>query len=140
MLNIRFFRLAWLVVIVIAITACSSETHVPSNYYAVVVRMGEIINVVNGPSLIDRNQYIETVVMFPKEQRVVFMASGNLPVPVTLEVLDPRKYYFATEGNAENLVSFYKSKLIMLPPDQVATFLVAELNKPDNGFRIKPAN
>src|SRR5271169_823430 len=131
-------RLLLIGVVPLAIS-CSSEVQVPKNHYGVLVRMGEAVGAESGPTQLNRT-VIDRIVIFPKEQELVFSAANGTTFAMILEVVDPKKFYFMTLGHGEKIVTYYAEKLSTLSPDQGATFLMAELNKPESGFRMRLAN
>jgi len=130
-------RLLLIGVVPLAIS-CSSEVQVPKDHYAVLVRMGEAVGAESGPAQLNRT-VIDRIVIFPKEQKLVFSAANGATFVMILEVVDPKKFYFMTLGHGENIVTYYAEKLSTLSPDQGSTFLMAELNKPESGFRLRLA-
>jgi len=121
------------------VISCSTEVQVPKDHYAVRVRFGEAVAVESGPGRINRTA-LEAVVIFPKEQKLVFSAANGATFAMILEVVDPKKFYSMTLGHGETVITYFGEKLSTLSPDQGSAFLMAELNKPESGFRMRLAD
>lgn len=134
------FLVAIVVIVVVIVLGMRAEVQIPKDHYGVLVRMGEAVDAASGPTQINRTKVVESVVIFPKEQELVFTAANGTRFVMILEVVDPRKFYIETGGHGETLISYFRNRLNRFSPDQGAAFLMAELNKPETGLHLRLAN
>ena len=92
-------RIGWLATAV-ALVACGSAVSVPLGSFGVVLRLGEITTIHQGPASIVLSRPIETVVVFDQSRMVDLAEQGSdESIPVNISVTDPRLFFRTTGGD-----------------------------------------
>ena len=102
--------------------------------------MGEVVEVIAGPAVTSQKPFLEHVVVFPRRSEVDIKASDGVPIRLSVEVTDAKKFYLLAAGRFETLVSYCERNTEHLPRQDATALLLKRLNEPSTGIAVKMPN
>ena len=121
------------------LTSCSSSIQVENGHYGVKTRMGEVVEIITGPGTAQKS-FLDHVVVFPRKKDIEIASPGQEPIRLSVDVVDPARFYALAAGQFEILVSYYERNTKQLSKEEATTVLLGKLNEPKTGIVAKMPN
>jgi hypothetical protein len=101
--------------------------------------MGEVIEMLTGPGTVQKS-FLDRVVIFPRKQEIEITSPSRETIRLSVEVVDPAKFYTLADGRFEVLVGYYERNTEHLTKQEATALLLKKLNEPKTGIVVKMPN
>lgn len=123
-----------------AVSSCSSSIDIGDGFYGIKTNAGEVVEIVEGPGVITKSLILDHVIIFPKIQDMEIPLSQDEKIVVSVEVVDPKQFYFLAKGSRDVLASFYGRQLNGLTSKEATQLVLKRLNESGTGINVKLPN
>lgn len=138
--NMRIVHFFLILLLAGIVSSCSDTIQVQEGYYGIKTHTGELVEVIKGPGSLVKTPLLEHVVVFARNQELVIQLPHDQKIVLSVEVLDPKQFYFLAAGSYEILASYCERKTEGLSQQEATKLLLNKLNKPDTGIAVKMPN